>query len=409
MKILYKKILMLELWHDFYLGQPDPPTPLPSDYDLSRSIALIPTPDCLEVLRNLRWVFRPQAFGANLFVHVDEAAPGQFQTVIPVDRSTRLSFWLLARDRAFANFTNLPLTANQKQIYYFSNLSGNQGRALFLTQPLLAYAANAEYAFGQLVTHADRTLESSVYQVSAGETPDAAEWETLPASQYVTGADRLSRQGIYRSQTVANANPGDIFRWTLVDANQQESWAVEVMAPDDHRAGAALPVSLNFAGQRSGRYRLLLNGGLVDEFVLVDPNGIQDAFALVEIILNQTLVSPAFALLQPQNRQTLIQPKTYVIRFKNRATRWRYHYERPHGFCLENQSPDVDRCTAIDPRFIVIDPQRYTTRRSIGLRQRPDQLLNDGSNVLPIPNTMRITPEVNQAQRVANIFSDVYL
>jgi hypothetical protein len=369
---LYKKILNLDFWHDFYLGQPEPPEPLPSNYDISGILTLVPTPDCLRVLRNLHWIFRLQPRGASIFAQVLEVSPGVFKTVLKIDRPLRLTFWLVVRDRYFVNFTNLPLTTNRNQIYYFSNLSGNQEQALFLTQPLSVYTANTEYRLGQLISHEGNTLEALRYQASASAVPEASDWDILPSSQYVSELDLLPRQGLYRTYNIANANPGDRFRLTLVDVNQQETYALEVIASDQQTpgdaftggVGGAIAINLNFAGQIPGCYRLLLNGTEVDKFVLFDPFAGRDAFALVEIAVNSSSVPNAFSLLQSNAGNTLIQPQTYVIRYKNRATRWRYRYELPHGFTADKL-----------PDFELIDPKTYATKRPLGLRLRPDNLL----------------------------------
>jgi len=399
MKILYKKILNLELWHDFYLGQPNRPGSLPNNYDISRTLALVPTQECLRVLANLRWVFRPQLYGASLFANVNAAPSGQFPTIFPIDRVYRLTFWLVVSDRYFANFTNLSLINSRNQIYYFSNLSGNEGHALFLTQPLSAYTTNNEYQLGQLVTHADKTLESLTYQGNATNIPNPSDWDSLPASQYVSELDHLPRQGTYRTQVITNANPDNTYNFTLVNTNEQESWAIDVIVPDTHKSGEPFSTSLNFVGQTPGHYRLLENDTQVAEFVLVD-NSLPEAFALVEVILNPELVPSAFSLLQASAGQTFIQPKTYVIRFKNRATRWRYRYEQPHGCSAAN----------LPSYFNLIDTHTYATARPIGLRQRPDSLLNDCQDrPLPAPSITLIQPETDGSQRIARIFSDIYL
>ncbi|QIR36409.1 hypothetical protein HCG51_06310 [Tolypothrix sp. PCC 7910] len=395
---LYKRLLNLELWHDYYLGQPDPPETLPTNYDISSTLTLVPTSDCLRSLRNLRWIFRPQSHGGSLFAQVAEVSPNVFKTVLKIDRPLRLTFWLVVRDRYFANFTNLPLTTTRKQIYYFSNTSGNQGQALFLTQPLSAYAANSEYRLGQLVSYAGKTLEALRFQAAANTIPNDSDWDTLPNSQYVSELDLLPRQGLYRTYNIANANPGDRFRLTLVDVNQQETYALEATIPDRHIPGDDFAVNLNFAGQIPGRYRLLLNGSEVDDFVLFDPLTGKDAFALVEIAVNSNAVSTTFSLLQTNAGNTLIQPKTYVIRYKNRSTRWRYRYEKPHGFTADKL-----------PDFELIDVKTYATKRPLGLRLRPDSLLTDGKdNPLPAPGVTLIKPEIKQPSDMT-IYSDIHL
>lgn len=395
---LYKRLLNLELWHDYYLGQPDPPESLPSNYDISGTLAVVPTLECLRSLRNLRWVFRPQPCGASIFAQVVEVSPNVFKTLLKIDRPLRLTFWLVVRDRYFANFTNLPLTTTRQQIYYFSNVSGNQGQALFLTQPLSAYTANSEYSVGQLVSYAGKTLEALRYQASASAIPNDSDWQTLPNTQYVSQLDLLSRQRLERTYSIKNANPGDRFRFTLVDINQQETYAKEVTISDQHTPGNDFAVNLNFAGQIPGRYRLLLNGAEVDEFVLFDPFAGRDAFALVEIAVNSNVVPTAFNFLQPDVDKTLIQPKTYVIRYKNRSTRWRYRYEKPHGFTADKL-----------PDFELIDAKTYATKRPLGLRLQPDSLLTDGKdNPLPAPGVALIKPETKQPSGLT-IYSDIHL
>ena len=400
-QIIYKKILSLELWHDYYLGQPDPPGLLPDSYDISDLLALIPTSDCLRVLKNLRWVFRPQPQGATVFANVDEVTPGNFQTQVSINQPYRLTFWLVVRDRYFTNFTNLPLSTTQNQIYYFSNLTNNQGHALFLTQPLSVYAAGTEYHLGQMVTLSRNTLEALRYEASASANPSASNWDALPGSQYVSDLDRLPWQSPSRTQIIPSLNPGDTFRLTLVDVNGQETFAFEGTAPNNHPRGASISVSLNFSGQIPGRYRLTLNGTKVDEFVLTGPIAAQNAFALIEIVLNPRLVSPAFVLLEFSAGQTLIRPKTYVIRFKNRATRWRYRYEKPHGFSQEEL-----------PDFVLLDKKTYATKRPLGLRLQPATLPKDGKDppqTLPAPSVLLIKPKTDAAQRVTTIFSDIHL
>lgn len=305
MKILYKQILNLELWHDYYLGQPDPPTLPATDDEMSEILALVPTTNCQQVLKNLRWIFRLQPRGATIFACVEEVTPGDsntnFQTQIPVDRPYRLTFWLVVRDRYFANFTNLSLSTPRHQIYYFSNLSANQGHGLFLTQPLSSYTANTTYQLGQLVTHDGKTLEALRDHTSSSAIPDTSDWDIFPSSQYVSELDRLQKKVLLSTYIIPRANPGDIFRLTLVDANEQETFALEVTAPDDHTPGEAIAVNLNFSEQIPGCYQLRLNNTQVDKFILCDPAIARDAFALVEIVLNQNLVPPAFSLLQSQD------------------------------------------------------------------------------------------------------------
>lgn len=403
MKILYKKGITLELWHDFYLGQPSPLLlDLPGDYTISACLTLVPTQDSARILRNLRWVFRPQAAGANLFVDVAETAlDDQFQSVVSVDKPYRLSFWLIVNDRYFSNYTNLPLANSQHQIYYFSNQWNNQqDSVVFLSQPLPTYTAGERYSLGQLVSHDDRTLEALRPLASVPAIPNPDDWETLPASQYVSERDRLSRQGRYWTGAIPSANPGEIVRFRIRDSNGRIALATEIPIPDSHPDGDSFPVSLDFVSLSSGRYQLLQQEEVIDEFVFADSQKGQTALALVEIFLNADNVNPDLSPIRLQNQQTVLQPQTYVIRFKNRATRWRYLYQRPHG-CDRTNLPET---------FTLIDDLSYVTTRPVGLQKQPARILVDCQNTpLPSPTVTHIKPETDESRSVTQIFSDVFL
>ena len=219
MQILYHPILKLELWHDYYMGQPELPQSLPVDYDVAAALTLIPTSDCLQTLRNLRWVPRSQPQGLTLFAEVEAVTPTDpatdYRTKVAVSRPYRLTFGLESRDRTFANFTALPLTPSRDQVFYFSNRSGNDqtytfddgdggtdtANYLFLSQPLAAYTPGSQYTLGELVTHGDNTLEAITFPQAAGAAPSTDDWETLSPSQYVSVQDLIPRQGPIRTHT----------------------------------------------------------------------------------------------------------------------------------------------------------------------------------------------------------------
>jgi hypothetical protein len=434
MNVAFRSILNLEIWHDYYLGQSEQLDALPAQYHISDTIALIPTRECQTMLRNLRWLVREQPSGAVLLAHIDASAVTDgLMPIVALDTSTCLTFWLVVRDRNFANYTNLPLDAPRNRIYYFSNRPGSQvGNHLFLTQPLPSYQPESEYTLGQLVSYQNRsetaTLEAIQHQVSASSTPQilsfdpangsldngslnngansqnsSGEWLKLPSSQYVSVQDSLPRQSLVRTQPIAAAQPGQLLRFSLVNLNDQERWSLSVQVPPDHPAGEPWSVSLNFAGQQPGYYQLLLNGKQIDQFVLFDPMAGRDAFGLIEISLHPKAVSPAFRLLNTNGKTFPSQPKTYRIRFKNRATRWRYRSERSHGFTA----------TQLPANLQLIDEQTYATKYPLGLCHQPKRLLTDGNRTLPAPSISMIQPliEVKPDGRraITAIFSDTYL
>lgn len=409
-QIIYQKILDLQLWHDYYLGQPNPPK-LPDNYDIADLLTLVPTSDCLRTLKNLRWVYRPHNAGGQIFAKVKPMTADDFATEFPLNESYQLNFWLMVRNPYFVNFTNLPLTTVPNSIYYFSNLSNNKDHNLFLTRPLLIYKPTTEYLIGQLVTHQGKTLEALTYKASATSEPDPKDWETIePSSQYVSALDRLTWQSSTRTQIIPSINPGETFSIKLVDINQRETFVFQGKASPGHPPGTPLTVNFNFGEQQPGWYQLTLNDTKVDEFVLRDPIAAQNAWGLVEIVLNPNLVSSEFALLEQSGQQTLIRPKTYVIRWKNRATSWRYYYEKFSGFEPKN-FPNFDQFFELDTS----QEQTYATKRPLGLFLQPprfppkEQPPQEEDPPLPAPGVALIEPKTDANKHIIKIFSDIHL
>jgi len=419
MQILYKPILMIQLWHDYVLGQPTMPHSLSENYDISDICHLVPTAECQKILKNLRWVSRSRSTGMVLFGEVDPVAPEDsntdYRTQIPVNRPYRLTFWLEVKEPTFANFTNLSLRSNRNQVYYFSNRFGtiqsyerenNGGTAetvdyLFLSQELPAYNEGDEYRLGQLVIQGGNTLEALSYQSSASANPASEDWATLPLSQYVSGQDQLPHQELNRSYQIASANPGDTFKFTLTDINGNRPFVQTFTAPETHPPSDPITVSLNFTGQIPGRYRLELDGNSIgEEFVLFSSQVAPRVFGLVEIVVVADASDP-FALLRTDGSDTLIQPRTYIIRFKNRATCWRYRTQKPHGLTDAVLEPEG---------LTKVDSQTYVTIRPKGLLQKPNPPpLNNSQRNLPFPNAARIKPVTDVDQHVTQVFSDIYL
>lgn len=431
MKILYKTLLDLELWHDFYLGESDLNELVYdinsiSNYDISDFLELTPTLECSKILKSLRWAFRSKSGGGSIFASVDEIIPDvpdtDFKTVVSINRPYRLTFWLTARNQNFANLTNLPLDIGSNQFFYFSNLSNNKQEYsiedssgdsatkifLFLTESLQPYQAVSKYEFGQLVTdNNNETWEAINYQESAAaEQPDDDNWQKIGFSQYVSVLDRQTSQKLSRKLVVPNIEPGDQLRFTLTDVNDRETFVHELTISANHPSGESFIYSLNFTGQPPGlySYSYFRNGDLEEEerFVLINPINSQQALGLVEIVLNQEKVATPFSFLQSSDGQTLINPKTYIIRFRTRSTYWRYLYEKPHG--LENAD--------LPTNFELFDERSYITKKPKELFRNPksESLLKDRNNhLLPVPNTARIRPEIDESKHVIKIFSDIYL
>lgn len=419
-QIIYKKILTLEVWHDYYIGQPLQPT-LPEDYDISDLFTLVPTSDCSQTLKNLQWVYRSQPAGGDIFANVNQVGADDFATQVKIDSPYRLTFWLMVNNPYLTNFTNLPLITKLNPIYHFSNLSKNsikvwsqnqENQQLCLSQPLPNYDPEKEaYSLGQLINHQGKIREAIKAIKPVPSTLEEEDWQTIePTSQYVSELDQQIWQPGSQTRRLPNLQANQEFLLELKDINEQTTFILEDKVPETHPSGKHLTINLNFREQPPGLYQLTLNGNKIDEFVLINPLKAQKAWGLVEIVLNPNLESQQFSFLDYQEQQTLIRPQTYVIRLKNRGTRWRYHHSKPHGF--EDSNPNSD--TLLEQfleNFNIPNKTTYETKKPVGLRLEPSEFFKDGKGkLLPVPGVSLIKPERDKTnQHISKIFSDIYL
>ncbi len=348
-------------------------------------------------------MFKENARGGTLYARVEEVSPGdpdtEFRLRQPVNQPQRLTFGLEVLDPAFANYTSLPLRRQPKAIFYFSNLTANEDQALFLHQPLPTFTAGSAYPAGSLLRQGGDTLEARRDLDDAGGSPAAGDWETFPGSQYASALDQLPTAGETFWLELPAADPSQEVLVELRDATGRKPWGKTLTVEATHVAGEPWSTSLAWGALTPGRYQLLVDGTAVDAVVILHPQRHRNLFALVEWVLGGAVVPAAFRALEAVDDRVEIRPQTYVIRFKNRATRWRYRYQQPHGFTA-GQLGD----------FELIDDRTYASTQAIGLRQRPDTLLQDGNNEpLPAPDVGLIKPETGPQQQVTDIFSDVYL
>ena len=416
MRTTFTPILHLEIWHDYFLGQPVDLDSLPNQYDVSEAIALIPTSECEKTLRNLRWLFRSQPYGALLLAQVVDKANDILSPIVPIDLNVRLTFWMMVRDSNFSNYTNLPLTSTRDRLYYFSNLPGKEvgafgkNKRLFLTQPHKEYSADNNYCIGDIVVHPNSelsALEAATYIPNSSSLSQEIdnkkferEWIRLPSNQYVSEQDQLRSQGLSRTVPLTLASPGDTVR--LANLNGQETIAFQV--PNAHPPQTDLTVSLNLADYPLGYYKIWHNKKQIDdEFVLVDPIAGRQVFALVEISLNPLFVSQPFQILDEKDK---IHPQTYRIHFRNRSTYWRYHttYEPTDSFPENFGNFDSKTFT-------------FTTKLPCGHFRKPSKLVYDEKHHLPAPSPTTI-PKVEFLDHTLNadgsriikaIFTDIYL
>jgi hypothetical protein len=124
-KFGYDILFSIRILHDYYGGA-------------SSDLAIVPTPDCEETLRNHGLLFKATPGGGFVLFSLNEKKEIQRK----IQALTHFRFLLTLRNYSFDNFTNLPypITKPGRTFYYFSNVS-NTG-TLDSTTALAKGAAN---------------------------------------------------------------------------------------------------------------------------------------------------------------------------------------------------------------------------------------------------------------------------
>lgn len=409
MPILYRPVCNLQLWHDFMLGQPDPAELSLEEYAIDDWLEIIPTRACAQHLQDLRWAFRPQASGGVIFARV-EVEGSDFRSFVPLERAYRLSFWIRVRRPAFYQATNLPMQADGPHGYYFTNISGVAGHALFLTAGLPAYAGGSDYRVGALVQHAGQTWEAHQRLSSPAAPASGGPWQALPATEYVSDVDRLPLTPPTLRHQLPSANPGDAYQIELRDILGQPALLQADTIGDEHPAGDPFMIYVDLAGLTPGRYEMLVNGvslSPAQHYLHLPPLAHPQALGLIDIAVNHPSMASSFAL---TGTDSLLQPRDYVIRFKNLATRWRYRYRNSIGGISPGGGTALSPGWTLDPTERIISSD---APQSLLARYDHDDLpvIDASGNAvkLPAPPLSGLRPEKGAGPQITELYSDIYL
>lgn len=386
MNLNYKKIVEVEVWHDYYqVFQEGVSSFLPS-YNILNDLDFIPSPDCQRALKNNRLLFKKTAKGFQLIVRVD-ATTGQ--PFVPFSPKSRFDFFVVVKNPYFFNFTNLNLTQKDRSLYYFNNLSENEKNALFLTKKMEEFDEIQDYELGDLVTNTGKIYEAKEPFSSNEVFSTSGKWiEVNDTAQvaYVTKQDRLKWQNPNYIYTDANTHAGELISFSLTDkdghtvslGNIPNTNQPQGKFKTSSNSSELIYHSINLSGIRSGKYKMRINrqAGISEEtFYLLNPFVQNNAFGVIELHTDSSTSFPVDFLGDA--------PKTYKIRFKNRMTIWSYFNKNEVAL------------TSADNHSI-----RGLTKQLSAYE------LNDKS--VPDPDISVIYPEVENGN-IQKIYSKIYL
>ncbi len=406
MRSLYRKLLEVEIRHDYFL-LPAAGTNYTGDFDISALIDISPSLETAKLMRDHKMIFKTTRTGFTIHVQAEAISTAPvYATLIDIDPAMSLSFYWTLRDKRFINFTNHRLIETGKKIYYFSNRSGSlEGGVTYLNNAIPSfgtpYPGETDYHLGDIIRQGGQTLELIEMLASTiGFT--ATQWQTINTAitNYINPADRLTPQSVFYHHRRANISPGEFISYNILNAD-----AVPVdlgfvngtsLPQSEYRAplNAADNVNntLNLSHLKSGKYSIQiaeLGGTTTETFYLLDSSIQPELFAVSEFFISVATLPFQFVTKNAGIKRWIVDDpaKVFLLRFRNRLTKWRYLNQDQSLF---HQAPT--------PRPLTKTFSNYS-------------IVVGGSTInLPDPSVDPVFPEIDGATALLkNIHSQIFL
>jgi hypothetical protein len=345
MRSLYRKLLEVEIRHDYFL-LPGPVEKYPAGYDISSVMDIAPSAQASKLMRDHKMVFRRTATGFIIYIQAEfiSTAIG-FASLVDIDPGISLSFYWSLKDNRFINFTNHRLREEEKRIYYFSNRSASQvGSITYLNKAIPAfgttYPGEALYHLGDIVSEAGETHEMIEKEAPVIGFPGVPpKWQRINTSvvNYVNPGDRLRWQFPRFHHARPNTSPGEFITYKLLDSDAQPVDLGFIQGTgrpqNEYRtsliSSEAVDHTMDLSHLNPGKYSMEINelGAVTHQsFYLQDPVIIPDMFAVSEFFVTGAALPFQFITENTVlNRWVLDDPnKKFLVRFRNRLTLWKY-------------------------------------------------------------------------------------
>lgn len=278
LQVKYRELFSVSIGQDFYANgvcRKYTDVPLPD-------MVLLPTEECETLMRKLDIIYRSndQAAGGILLARVSGTNMGGDDILrFKAAREDKLSFYSVLRNADVLSFNDLPVNADPARIYYFSN---EQTDALAPRNDL------------------------HITTAAAG----------------VNGvADAVKRSGpnyrYHHSTTVAT---GTAFVRHILSGIQTEAKSII-------NQGGQSDLLFDLSSLPSGKCELLISAVVKDSFYYLKDISSQPVFAVIEVLLSQTLIGN-YRVVETDQSLTPARP-AYSIKFLKRKTVWRYTIHLP--------------------------------------------------------------------------------
>lgn len=335
--ITYGILFEVKIIHHYFLNRGEEVYDAMSDadkakmmlkYDAREIFEIIPTEECSKILNAYNCIFKATSAGilVGLRAESNGMEPPKFKPFKPMDDDVMFTFLIKLRDFDFMNYTALPFTGNNGQVFTFQNtIAGAPKKFPAISSIPPVYQAAKEYLPGDMLSDSpnNQTKLFTALQKTTQAT-STADWLTeqladnLPL-QYVNVNDRHPLvRGIFSYQ-VKNAD-------TEPTATVKTATGITVTPKVTILPGDFRTVQIDMRELPDGFYTV--------HFESAAPVYSDDiAFYLLQqresplgiLQLNVKSDDATYNIFDPQG--FMLSP-AFELRFRNRRTRWRYVGEK---------------------------------------------------------------------------------
>lgn len=280
-QLKYASLFEIEILHDYYADKK------------CRDLVVAPSAATSQLLTRLGLRYIKTDTGCRIFARVTESAGKDFVKT-PIPDNTRFVFLLQSQNSSFETFTQLSLTRQPRQYYYFNNLTENIGignAPLLVSDQLTKKVGNDDLL----------RFERNTYQFTYAGAP------------VMSGEVRFTDNGEKFIKEFGNATNNFNFSFNLQEAT----------------------------GGRAGFFA----GAVKQDSFYLEENGVgQNCFGVIEIF-HRTALPNTYKFI---NNDRSVAAKKYALTFANRQTTWRYTVNKKFNTAVTDVKIRKTNGSAID-------------------------------------------------------------
>jgi len=341
----YKIVFSVAILHEYYADA------------ICRDFELVPSPMTAAVLSGHGMIWKMVGHKLIVLAATDESG----KSLITLDHSVKLYFYIKLNHPHFNNFTNLGDRTAGSLRYYFSNTNQVRiGSDLYLTSKIAAYDSANEFPIGSFTSNATNDVFEAIKPSSNSDQHGTAQsefWMKRGKFRYVNSNDRIEVSPfVYLFHTVADTN----FTTHVLGFNP-------VSGLYDHPV--MTPVNISFSTPQTivpvrletlppGKYRIMING--MEKIVYLDNDVVYKNFFGILEISNHLPASNHFSLFDASGKP---KGKQFIIRFSNRSVIWKYQSRTNDVTAVQDTSGNIV--------FVPGPGNQFISEKPVPLKEKP--------------------------------------